>query len=195
MARPQGIAAVSATLMGLLRDRYPRDEFGPSLAFELYQARNFDNPMKEGIAICLWRVAPNVNRRNFSTRTDKFGRRFRGSLPLDLFYLIVPFAEQAERQQRLLGWLMRDMHELGPLAPTQLNHYLAESDVFAEAESLNAVAEPLTVADYLTLWDRLKRLPPSATYVLRMLLLDSETPLDEYPSVEERAFDMGVPGA
>ena len=193
MARTQGIAAVSATLMGLLRDRYPRDEFGPSLAFELYQARNFDSPMKEGIAICLWRVAPNVNRRNFSTRTDRFGRRFRGSLPLDLFYLIVPFAEQAERQQRLLGWLMRDMHELGSLAPTQLNNYLAESDVFAEVESLNAVAEPLSVADYLTLWDRLKRLPPAATYVLRMLLLDSETALDEYPAVEERAFDMGVP--
>ena len=195
MARPQGIAAVSATLMGLLRDRYPRDEFGPSLAFELYQARNFDNPMKEGIAICLWRVAPNTSRRNFSTRTDRFGRRFRGSLPLDLFYLMVPFAEQAERQQRLLGWLMRDMHELGSMAPTQLNHYLAESDIFAETESLNAVAEPLSVADYLTLWDRLKRLPPAATYVLRMLLLDSDIALDEYPAVEERAFDMGVPGA
>jgi hypothetical protein len=192
MARAQGIAAVSATLMGLLRDRYPQNEFGPSLAFELYQARNFDNPMKEGIAICLWRVAPNVNRRNFSTRTDRFGRRFRGSLPLDLFYLIVPFAEQSERQQRLLGWLMRTMHELGPLAPTLLNHYLAESDIFGEAESLDAVAEPLSVADYLTLWDRLKRLPPAATYVMRMLLLDSEIPLDEYPLVEERNFDMGV---
>jgi hypothetical protein len=87
------------------------------------------------------------------------------------------------------------MHELGPMAPTQLNHYLAESDIFAEVESLDAVAEPLSVADYLTLWDRLKRLPPAATYVLRMLLLDSEVALDEYPPVEERAFDMGVPGA
>ena len=192
MARSQGIAAVSATLMGLLRDRYPRDEFGPSLAFELYQARNFDSPMKEGIAICLWRVAPNTGRRNFSSRTDPLGRRFRGSLPIDLFYLIVPYAEQAERQQRLLGWVMRAMHELGTLAPTQLNHYLAESDVFAEAESLDAVGDPLSVADYLTLWDRLKRLPPAATYVLRMLLLDSEIPIDEYPLVEERNFDMGV---
>jgi len=192
MARSQGIAAVSATLMGVLRDRYPRDEFGPSLAFELYQARNFDNPMKEGIAICLWRVAPNISRRNFGVRIDPLGRRFRGSLPIDLFYLIVPFAEQSERQQRLLGWVMRAMHELGAMAPTQLNHYLAESDVFAETEGLDAVAEPLSVADYLTLWDRLKRLPPAATYVLRMLLLDSQIPLDEYPLVEERDFDMGV---
>ncbi len=192
MARAQGIAAVSATLMGLLRDRYPRDEFGPSLAFELYQARNFDSPMKEGVAICLWRVAPNTSRRNFVSRTDTLGHRFRGSLPLDLFYLIVPYAEQAERQQRLLGWVIRAMHELGTLAPTHLNHYLAESDVFAEAESLDAVGETLSVADYLTLWDRLKRLPPAATYVLRMLLLDSEIPLDEYPRVEERDFDMGA---
>jgi len=192
MARAQGIAAVSATLLGLLRDRYPRDEFGPSLAFELYQARNFDAPMKEGIAICLWRVAPNTGRRNFTSRTDALGRRFRGSLPIDLFYLIVPYAEQAERQQRLLGWAMRAMHELGTLAPTQLNHYLAESDVFAEAESLDAVGDPLGVGDYLTLWDRLKRLPPAATYVLRMLLLDSEIPIEEHPLVEERNFDMGV---
>jgi hypothetical protein len=192
MARSQGIAAVSATLMGLLRDRYPRDEFGPSLAFELYQARNFDSPMKEGIAICLWRVAPNTSRRNFVTRTDALGRRFRGSLPIDLFYLIVPYAEQSERQQRLLGWVMRAMHELGTLAPTHLNHYLAESDVFAETESLEAVGETLGVGDYLTLWDRLKRLPPAATYVLRMLLLDSELPIEEHPLVEERNFDMGV---
>ncbi|MEA3061792.1 MAG: hypothetical protein QOJ94_1573 [Sphingomonadales bacterium] len=193
MARTQGIAAVSATLMGLLRDRYPRDEFGVGLGFELYQARNFNAPMKEGIAICLWRVAPNTSRRNFVTRTDSLGRRFRGSLPIDLFYLIVPFAEQAERQQRLLGWVMRAMHEMGTLAPTQLNHYLAESDVFAEAESLDAVGDPLAVADYLTLWDRLKHLPPAATYVLRMLLLDSDIPIEEHPLVEERDFDMGVP--
>lgn len=192
MARAQGIAAASATLMGLLRDRYPRDEFGPSLAFELYQARNFESPMKEGIAICLWRVAPNVGRRNFTTRTDALGRRFRGSLPIDLYYLIVPYAEQAERQQRLLGWVMRAMHELGTLAPTHLNHYLAESDIFAEAESLDAVADPIPVGDYLTLWDRLKRLPPAATYVLRMLLLDSEIPIEEHPPVEDRNFDIGV---
>lgn len=193
MATSQAIAAASATLMGLLRDRYPRDEFGQSLAFHLYQAKDFDNPVKEGIAICLWRVAPNTSRRNFPARTDRFGRRFRGSLPIDLFYLVVPFADQAERQQRLLGWVMRAMHELGPLAPTHLNNYLAESQIFAETESLDAVAEPLPVGDYLTLWDRLKRLPPSATYVLRMLLLDSDVPLEEHPLVVERAFDMGVP--
>lgn len=195
MASFQAIAAVSATLLGLLRDSYPRDEFGSSLPFELYQARNFDDPMREGIAISLWRATPNGSRRNFPTRTDAHGRRFRGSLPIDLYYLIVPFAEQAERQQRLLGWVLRAMHELGPMAPTHLNHYLAESEVFTEAESLDAIPEALSVADYLTLWDRLKRLPPAATYVVRLLLIDSDKSLDEYPLVEERNLDFGVVAA
>lgn len=192
MARSQAVAAVSATLLGLLRDAYPRDEFGTSLLFELYQPKNFDDPMREGIAICLWRTAPNGNRRNYPNRTDRFGRTFRGSIPIDLYYLIVPFAEHAERQQRLLGWLIRAMHELGPMVPAHLNHYLAESDIFAEAESLDAIPEALSLTDYLTLWDRLKRLPPAVTYVVRLLLIDSEKPLDEYPRVAERNFDFGT---
>ena len=192
MARSQAIAAVSATLLGLLRDAYPRDEFGTSLLFELYQPKNFDDPMREGIAIFLWRTVPNGNRRNYPNRTDRFGRRFRGSIPIDLYYLIVPFAEQAERQQRLLGWAIRAMHELGPMVPAHLNHYLAESDVFTDVESLDAVPEALALGDYLTLWDRLKRLPPAAAYVVRLLLIDSEKPLDEYPLVEERNLDFGT---
>lgn len=194
MARSQAIAAVSATLLGLLRDAYPRDEFGTSLLFELYQPKNFDDPMREGIAISLWRTAPNGNRRNYSNRTDHFGRKFRGSMPIDLYYLIVPFADQADRQQRLLGWLIRAMHELGPMVPAHLNHYLAESDVFAETESLDAIPDALALTDYLTLWDRLKRLPPAMTYVVRMLSIDSEKSLDQYPLVEERSLDFGIVG-
>jgi hypothetical protein len=192
VANFKAIAAVSATIQGLLHDTYPRDEFGSSLNFELYQHKNFDDPMTEGIAICLWRLAPNGNRRNFPTRTDQFGRRFRGSIPLDLYYLLVPFAEKSERQQRLLGWLIRSMHEMGPLLPTHLNHYLSESDIFAEVETLDAIPEALSLSDYLTLWDRLKHLPPSMSYVVRLLLIDSDRPLDEYPLVEERELDVGV---
>lgn len=148
--------------------------------------------MSEGIAICLWRIAPNGSRRNYPNRVDRFGRRFRGSIPLDLSYLMVPFAANAERQQRLLGWLVQAMHELGPMVPAHLNHYLAESDIFGEVESLDAIPDALSVGDYLTVWDRLKRLPPSMTYAVRLLLIDSEKPIDEYPLVEVRHFDMGV---
>jgi hypothetical protein len=192
MAAAQSIAAVSAVLAGLLQDRYPRKDFGPALPIKLYQPRNFDDAMKEGIAVCLWRIVPNVNRRNPGPRTDAAGLRFRPSLPFDLYYLIVPFAEDAERQQRLLGWVLQAMHDLGPLGAPQLNHYLAESDIFGPEETIDAVADPLGVGDYLTLWDRVKRLPPAASYVVRMVLIDSQIGLDEAALVQERRFDMGV---
>jgi hypothetical protein len=192
MANYRAIAAASATILGLLRDRFPSADFGGPLNIALYQAKDFATPMKEGIAICLWRVAPNISRRALGPRTDILGRRFKPSLPVDLYYLLVPFADDAERQQRLLGWMLRAMHELGPLVASQLNHFLAESDIFAEAESLDMVNDPLTIADQLTLWDRIKHMPPSATYAMRMMLLDSEQSLDEYPIVTERELDMGV---
>jgi hypothetical protein len=192
MANYRAIAAASATILGLMRDRFPVADFGSPLTIELYQSKDFHNPMKEGIAICLWRVAPNVTRRALGPRTDIYGRRFKPSLPLDLYYLMVPFAEGSERQQRLLGWMLRTMHELGPLVPSQLNHFLAESDIFAQSEALDLVNDPLTLADQLTLWDRIKHMPPCATYAMRMLLLDSDLSLDEYPAVVERQFDAGV---
>jgi hypothetical protein len=192
MANYRAIAAASATILGLLRDRFPNDDFGGPLTIELYQAKDFASPMKEGIAVCLWRVAPNISRRALGPRTDMHGRRFKPSLPIDLFYLLAPFADDAGRQQRLLGWMLRAMHELGPLIASELNHFLAESDIFAEAETLDMVNDPLPVADQLTLWDRIKHMPPSATYAMRMLLLDSDERLDEYPIVTERAIDLGV---
>jgi hypothetical protein len=192
MANYRAIAAASATILGLLRDRFPSTDFGAPLNVELYQSKDFQNPMKEGIAICLWRVAPNVTRRALGPRSDIHGRRFKPSLLLDLYYLMVPFAGDSERQQRLLGWMLRAMHDLGPLVPSELNHFLAESDIFAEAETLDLVNDPLTIADQLTLWDRIKHMPPCATYVMRMLLLDSDLDLDEHPNVLEREFDLGV---
>lgn len=190
MANYRAIAAASTTLQSLLRDRYPRDAFGTGLPVELYQPKDFATPMGEGIAVCLWRVAPNTTRRNLPPRTDALGRRFRPSLPIDLNYLLVPFAEQAERQQRLLGWLLRAMEDLGPLVAAQLNHALSESDVFADVESVDLLNDPLALADYLTLWDRIKALPPSATYVMRLLLLDSDVATETFPLVEERRFSM-----
>ena len=192
MANYRAIAAASATIKGLLRDRFPNAEFGGPLNIEIYQAKDFASPMKDGIALCLWRVAPNISRRATGTRTDILGRKFKPSLPVDLFYLLVPYAETAERQLRLLGWMLRAMEDMGPLVASRLNHFLAESDIFAEAESLDMVNDPLSIADQLTLWDRIKTMPPSATYAMRLLMLDSDQRIEEFPLVVEREFDMAV---
>ena len=59
MANHRAIAATSAALAGLIRDHYPRDEFGAGLEVKLYQMRDFESPMQDGFSVCLYRVSVN----------------------------------------------------------------------------------------------------------------------------------------
>jgi len=191
MANYRAIAAVSAALAGLIRDRYPRDEFGAGLEVKLYQMSDFESPIQDGFSVCLYRVSVNGSVRNLTMRRSADGTRFRPSLPLDLHYMITPWAQDAEMQQRMLGWVMRLMEGTGTLSAGHLNHYLSETDIFAANEALDLVCDPLALADYLTLWDRLQpRLPVSATYTLRMVFIDSDIRVDDGAAVQTRRFDV-----
>jgi hypothetical protein len=191
MANYRAIAATSTALQGLVRDRYPRTEFGPGLPVELYQTRNFENPMQDGFSIYLFRVAVNGAARNLTLRRTPDGRRFRPSLPLDLHYMITPWAQDVQCQHRMLGWVMRMLEDVGVFSAGHLNHYLAETDTFAPHEGLEIICDPLGLSDYLTLWDRLRpRLPASATYTLRMVFIDSDVEAADGRPVQTRLTDL-----
>lgn len=191
MANFNAIGATSTTLMGLIRDSYPRDEFGSAIDVQLYQTSNFVDPMKNGFSIYLYRVAINGSVRNLSYRRTSDGSRFRPSLPLDLYYMITPWAENCESQHRMLGWVMRMLEDVGTLSSSHLNHYIAETNTFAAIESVDIICEPLALNDYFTIWDRLRTLPLSITYVLRMVMVDSEVSIQDGPLVQTRSFDIG----
>jgi hypothetical protein len=191
MANYRAIAATSTALAGLLRDRYPRDEFGAGLEVSLYQTRDFESPMQDGFSVYLYRVAVNGSVRNLTLRRSPDGRRFRPSLPLDLHYMITSWAQDVERQHRMLGWAMRLMEDTSVLSAGHLNHYLPETDTFAPNEGIELICDPLSLSDYLTLWDRLRpRLPASATYTLRMVFIDSDVLVDDGVPVQSRRFDV-----
>lgn len=193
MATYRAIAAVGTALAGLIRDRYPRDEFGPGLEVVLYQTRDFEHPMQDGFSVYLYRTAINATVRNRAPRRGPDGERYRPSLPLDLYFMITPWAQDVEQQLRMLGWVMRMMEDTGVLSPGHLNHYLPETDTFGPQEGVELVCDPLPLSDYLTLWDRLRpRLPASATYTLRMVPIDSEVPVGDAGLVQTRRFDLAV---
>ena len=192
MARHQAIAAASTALLGLLQDGFTRDHpAAAALTYALYQARNFDEPMTEGFSLFLYRVSVSTSVRNMTLRRDARNRRFRPSIPVDLHYLLTPWSADGETQQRLLGWAMRYLEDLGTLGAGQLNHYVKETDTFRPEEAAEIICDPLPLADYLNVWDKLKpKMPPSMTYSLRMVCLDSEIPVEERP-VQTRDFAMG----
>jgi hypothetical protein len=193
MAHYRAIAAAGAAIAGLIKERYPRGEFGPSLTVDTVQPAAVEKGLTgEGFAICLWRVTINGQRRARGPRLDAFGNRFKPSLPLDLSFLVIPYANTAERQARMLGWVMRALEDAGPLTASQLNFHLAESNVFAPEDEVDLVCDPLALADHLALWDRLKQLPPAANYLMRMVLIDSLDSVNDGPAVTTREFQVGV---
>lgn len=194
MATHQALAAIGAAIKGLLAERYPRAEFD-ALTVDLVQYRDIEKGLAgEGFGILLWRIAINTQRRARGARTDVMGNRFRPSLPVDLSFLVIPYSASAEKHLRMLGWVMRALEDAGTLTATQLNHYLAESDVFAPDENVEVVCDPLSVGDHLSMWDRMRKHPPiGANYLVRMALIDSTQTVETYPAVVEREFQAGVP--
>lgn len=193
MARHMAIAAVGAAIKGLLSETYPRADFGTKLKIETVQPKDVAGLSEEGIAILLWRVTINTQRRGLPPRVDAEGRTFKASLPIDLHFMLLPYATNAERQHRILGWMMRAMADAGGLNSGQLNHYLSETNVFPAIESIEPVCEPLAVADYITMWSRIEKAPLGVNYLVRMVLLDSEAQLSTGAQVIDRAHEAGVP--
>lgn len=192
MATWNAVAATTRAILGLLEDGYPRDRFG-KLGFEAAHASDFsgDKRFSDGFTLCLYRVEVNGTLRNLPPRIAPDGTRYRPSLPLDLHYLLTPWAVQVETQQRLLGWGMRVIEDNAILPAGLLNRYLREPDVFRDDETVELVPDPLSIADYTSLWDKLKpRLQTSMTYVARMVLIDSDLVLSEGRAVHSRIFDM-----
>jgi hypothetical protein len=191
MAGPYAIAAVGKAILSLLASAIPKPEFAGA-QLELYQSKHLQAPMEEGIALYLHRVTPGNNVRNLPPRVNASGRRFHPSIQLDLHYLLIAYARDAFKQQRLLGWAVRTIEDTPVLHASLLNQYGPESDTFGENESVDVLLETISIQDLGAIWDTAKpQMQPCATYVVRMLSLDSGLEMTEAGVVQTRVFDAG----
>lgn len=190
MATYHAIAATSRAILGLLEGACPKPEFDGSL-FEIYQARSFLNPMAEGISLYLYRVSTS-SRRNLPSRTGPNGEHYRPPLPLDLYYMLTAWAKTAEKQQALLGFCIRLLGDTPILPAGLLNHFGPEPETFRNEESVELIFEPATLQDLSYLWDPLKpNVQPSATYVARMVSIESTVEVAGAGPVQTREFGLG----
>lgn len=189
MASYQAIAVTGQAILGLLSSECPEEFSGAQ--FELYQPNNFLNPMEEGISLYLYRVTINTTRRNLTVRTDERGKRFRPSLPVDLYYMLTPWAKTAVKQQRLLGWAMRILNVMNTFPANQLNRF-GEMNTFRQTEAVELICEPISLQDMINIWEVFKpHQQLSVTYVARMLLIDSDVEVSEGQLVGARGMDSG----
>ena len=185
------MAAIGQAILGLLEQARPSTEFDTA-QFQMYQSSNFQSPMDEGISLYLYRVAVSTARRNLPSKTLPDGRKLRPPLPLDLHYLMTPWAKTAVRQHRILGWAMRVLEDTPILPASLLNHYGPEPDTFRPDETVDVINEPITLQDIYNLWEIAKHnVQVSIAYVARVVPIDSLEFEVEAPPVQTRVIDVG----
>ena len=191
MATHNAIAAIGQAILGLLDSACPRPEFA-SAQFELYQGKQFQTPMDEGISLYLHRITPANNIRNLPPRVGPDGRRYRPSLPLDLHYLLTAWGRDAVKQQRLLGWALRELESTPILHASLLNQHGPEPDTFASNESVDLIMETLAILDMGAIWEVARHhFQVSVPYTARMVRIDSAEELTEAGLVQTRVFGAG----
>jgi hypothetical protein len=191
MATANAIAAVGQAILALVAAGVPRDEFALS-QYQLYQAKDFQSPMEEGLSLYLYRITPAGEIRNYPPRIAPDGRRYRQALPINLHYLLSSWAKEAAKQQRLLGWAMRILEDTPVLPAAILNQAGPETDTFRPTETVDLIMETISVYDMGAIWDVAKpNTQPSVCYVARMLGIESPLDTEEAAAAQTRVFRTG----
>jgi hypothetical protein len=191
LATPNAIAATGQAILGLIAAGVPRAEF-PNARFELYQAKDFQAPMQEGVSLYLYRVTPAGEIRNYPPRVAPDGRKFKQLLPINLHYILSAWAQEAAKQQRLLGWAMRILEDTPVLPSGVLNQGGPETDTFRPSEIVDLIMETISIYDMGAIWDVSKpNVQPSVGYIARMIGLESQLEITEAGLVQTREFRGG----
>lgn len=195
MANHLAIAAVAKTVLKMVEDHCPREEFASTPSFTLYAGHDFSaSPVTEGFSLVVWRIGVNGSVRKPVARRDADGRKRMPTLPVDLSFMLTAWSSEAERQLRLTGWAMRFLEDNTIVPAALLNQSLTRRTVpaFRPDEAVEILLDPLNVADHLGLWDKFRnRWMTSVNYTVRMVQIDSDRYVEEGPPVETRDFHVG----
>jgi hypothetical protein len=114
---------------------------------------------------------------------------------VDLHFMLTPWAGEAERQLRLMGWALRFVEDNARITANVLNHSLTrrERPAFQPGESVELFCDPPALADYLGLWDKYRsRWQTSINYVARMVMIESDLTMGDEALVRTREMRYGT---
>lgn len=189
MADYRAVAATCEAIVRLLQRAWRPELFNDAeLQFRVFQTSSFATPMETGVSLFLYRVTINGTRRMPATRLGPAGELRRAELPLDLHFLLTPWAREASLEQEILGWMMRTLDDT-PSLPAGL----LDPDVFTPDETVELVADQLANEELFRIWDVLPTdFHVSAPYVARVVRIDSTIDQSEGGPVLTRQLDFGV---
>jgi hypothetical protein len=162
-----------------------------ALTFEVYRSRDFATPMETGVSLFLYRVLVNTAQRTPPSHPTPDGRPRRTLLPLDLHFLLTPWAKDASLEQEILGWLMRALEDT-PILPAGLLNSRAPN-VFRADETLEVVAGQISNEELFRIWDVLPTdFQLSVPYIARVVRIESDLLETLAGPVLDRELQFGV---
>jgi hypothetical protein len=188
VATYHAISAVGQAIVALLKTGRSIPELG-NTDIKLFHVRDFQKGLEEGVSVYLYRVTVSGARRNLPPAHSPSGKLYRQPLPVDLYYLVTPWAKTAEMQHLILAWSMRTIEDAPSFPASLLNSYVPDS--FRPDETVNLILDTVSVQDMSYIWEVGKsNMQTSATYVARVVAIDSVVEQPEPgPPVQTRAFE------
>jgi hypothetical protein len=173
MATYRAIGATCEAVVGTLRQAWrPEMFYNASLQFAVYTTKDFATPMETGVSLFLYRVTLNGVQRTPPGRRGPLDQPRRTQLPLDLHFLLTPWAKQASLEQEILGWMMRIIEDTPTLPSGLLNSHIA--GVFDSKETVELLPGDLSYEDMSRVWDVLPQdFHISVPYIARVVRIDS----------------------
>jgi Pvc16 N-terminal domain len=197
LATYHAVSAIGQAVVSLLKSARPATEFN-TIDIRLFQAKDVQAASEwEGISLFLYRVTVSGSRRQMPAAVAADGRVRKRPLPLDLFYLLTPWAKTAAMQHLMLAWAMRTIEDSCSLPPALLNSHFPDDKPFRPDETVELLHDPLSVQDLNNIWEILGKhnVQISASYVARVVPIDSTLyePPDAGPA-QTRVVSAGQAG-
>ncbi len=184
MANHTAIHAVGNGLIRFLRNTYPDAlrEGGFPCDFRLFSSKELTDTDNLGTTLSLFLYRITVNEFMRNARPEHNPRQRTVPLTVDLHYLLTVWADNAELEQTILGWAMRQFY-LYPMLDTAT----FAPEAWDSEDLVQIVPAELSHEDLLRVWDALApayRL--SFPYVARAIRLDPDQTPAALPVVDAR---------
>jgi hypothetical protein len=192
VASYQAVGAACEAVIRLLQQAWRPELFnGAELQFRVYRTTDFSSSMDFGISLFLYRVVVNGTQRTLPSPPGPGGQPRRTQLPLDLHFLLTPWAKEASLEQEILGWMMRTLEDSPVLAAGLLNTVIP--DAFSAGETVEIVAGQMSNEELFRIWDVLpSSFQVSVPYVARVVRIDAALDRRAGGPVLRRELDFGV---
>lgn len=194
MASFRAVRGVTEALARLLQASYDPNDFGNELEFRVFNARDFANPMSNGVSLFLYRVYGFGNQRTPAGRLGPTGEPLQSELPLELHFLMTFWGGEPSLQHTIAGWAMRTLEDTPVIPATVLND--AAPGTFRNDELIQICLADLRTEDLLRIWDVLDVdiYQLSVPYLARVVSIEStqRRPVPGGP-VQDRTMDLAVP--